>query len=141
LNGWRESQPGAQRSDGVTTRNVRWRPDPLDQITPDRPLPAHDTRLRTNVHGTVFAARAAVIERLQVGDRLLLIPDPPQEDEPPAVWVHIAGGDVLGHLPVQISAWLAPLMLSGERCSATVTAIGGPDARSWERIEIELVRS
>jgi hypothetical protein len=82
-----------------------------------------------------------VIDRLQVGDRLLLIPDPPDDDTPPAVWVHVAGGDVLGHLPVQIAAWLGPLMLRGHRCSATVTAVQGPETRSWERIEIELVRA
>jgi hypothetical protein len=122
-------------------RGDRRRPHPLEQISPERPEPTHDTRFRTNVHGTVFAARPAVIERLQVGDRLLLIPDPPDDDTPPAVWVHIAGGDVLGHLPVQVAAWLAPRMLAGERCGATVTAVFGPQTRSWERIEIELIRS
>ena len=105
------------------------------------PMPPKELRLRTNVHGTVFAARTLVIERLQAGEPLLLVPDPPQPDEPCAVWVHVAGGDVLGHLPVQIAAWLAPWMLAGGRCRATGTRVGPADAPSWSRIEIELERS
>ena len=105
------------------------------------PLPPREMRLRTNVHGTVFAARTLVIERLEPGEPLLLVPDPLQTDEPPAVWVHVAGGDVLGHLPVQIAAWLAPWMLAGGRCRATVLHVGPPDSASWNRIGIELERS
>ena len=105
------------------------------------PPPPEDLRFRTNVHGTVFAARTSVVGRLQVGDVLLLVPDPPSADEPPAVWVHVAGGDVLGHVPVQVAAWLAPWMLAGGRCRATVLAVRGPDVASWNRIEIELERS
>lgn len=105
------------------------------------PLPPEELRHRTNVHGTVFAARAAVVERLQEGEKLLLVPDPPTEDEPPAVWVHVAGGDVLGHVPQQIAAWLAPWMLGGGRCQAHVIAIRGPDVASFNRIEILLERS
>ncbi len=105
------------------------------------PMPPKESRLRTNVHGSVFAARTSVVDRLQVGDRLLLVPDPPQDDDPPAVWIHVAGGDVLGHVPVQIAAWLGPWMLAGGRCQASVIAVGGPDVASWNRIEIELHRS
>ena len=105
------------------------------------PIPPEDPRLRTNVHGTVFAARTSVIERLLPGESLLLVPDPPQDDEPPAVWIHVAGGDVLGHVPVQIAAWLAPWMLAGGRCQAKVLAVKGADVQSWNRIEIELHRS
>lgn len=105
------------------------------------PNPPEELRLRTNVHGSVFAARAIVVERLQPGEPLLLVPDPPQHEEPPAVWVHVAGGDVLGHVPVQIAAWLAPWMLAGGRCQANVVAVKGPDVESWNRIEIELLRS
>ncbi len=105
------------------------------------PMPPKELRLRTNVHGTVFAARTAVVDRLAVGDSLLLVPDPLQEGEPPAVWLHVAGGDVLGHLPQQVSAWLAPFMLAGGRCQARVVVIRGADAPSWSRIGIELERS
>lgn len=105
------------------------------------PPPPEDLRFRTNVHGTVFAARTSVVDRLKAGDGLLLVPDPPSPDEPPAVWVHVAGGDVLGHVPVQVAAWLAPWMLAGGRCRATVLAVRGPEVASWSRIEIELERS
>lgn len=105
------------------------------------PMPPRESRLRTNVHGTVFAARTSVVERLQPGDTLLLVPDPPQDDDPPSVWVHVSGGDVLGHLPVQVAAWLGPWMLAGGRCQASVTQVRGPDVASWNRIEIELERS
>jgi HIRAN domain len=103
-------------------------------------IPPLELRLRTNVHGTVFAARAAVVARLAPGTRLLLVPDPAVEDEPPAVWVHVSGGDVLGHVPVQVASWLAPWMLAGGRCHATVTTVRGPDVASWNRVEIELER-
>ena len=105
------------------------------------PLPPKESRLRTNVHGSVFAARTSVVDRLQAGDRLLLVPDPPKADDPPAVWIHVAGGDVLGHVPVQIAAWLGPWMLAGGRCQASVVSVRGPDVASWNRIEIELHRS
>lgn len=105
------------------------------------PAPPTETTLRTHVHGTVFAARTAVVDRLHTGDPLLLVPDlPGDDDEPPAVWVHVQGGDVLGHVPVQVAAWLAPYMLAGGRCRATVTHVGGPETASWHRVEIELAR-
>ena len=105
------------------------------------PRPPKELRFRTNVHGTVFAARTEVVERLAPGDPLLLVPDPLEADTPPAVWVHVAGGDVLGHLPVQVAAWLAPWMLAGGRCRANVLAVRGPDVASWNRIEVDLERS
>lgn len=117
-------------------------PHGITENTPPLPPPGppREARVRTNVHGSVFAARASVIERLAPGDALLLVPDPAVDDEPPAVWVHVAGGDVLGHLPVQIAAWVAPWMLEGGRCRAVVTHVLGPDAASWNRIAIELER-
>jgi hypothetical protein len=51
----------------------------------------------TAVYGTVFGRRTDVLHRLRVGDRLILVPDPPGTDEP-NVWVHAPGGDVIGHL-------------------------------------------
>jgi HIRAN domain len=105
------------------------------------PTPPTERSLRTNVHGTVFAARRAVADRVQVGEQLLLVPELPKEEELPAVWVHVHGGDVLGHVPVHVAAWLAPFMLAGGRCQAVVTAVLGPEVESWNRIEIELRRS
>lgn len=114
--------------------------DPQDDV-PMPPPPPVELRFRTNVHGTVFAARSALVERLAVGESLLLVPDPPLEEEPPAVWLHVAGGDVLGHLPQQIAAWLAPFMLAGGRCQAKVLHVHGADVPSWHRVEVELERS
>ena len=105
------------------------------------PLPPEELCHRTNVHGTVFAAGVSVVDRVQPGDRLLQVPDPPADDEPPAVWVHVAGGDVLGYISSQIAAWLAPWMLAGGRCQASVVAVHGADVASFNRIEIALERS
>ena len=89
----------------------------------------------TPVHGTIFAERAAAVARLAVGEPLLLVPDPPGA-EVPAVWVHATGGDVVGHLPLQVAAWVAPFMLAGGGCAATVESVGGPDTASWQRLVI-----
>ena len=94
-------------------------------------------RFECAVHGTVFGERAAVVRRLRANDPLILVPDPPGA-EVPAVWVHAPGGDVVGHLPVHVAAWLAPWMLAGARCSARVGAVGGADVASWERLSIEV---
>ena len=99
--------------------------------------PPYTSPFQTAVHGTVFAARATVVQRLQVGDRLILVPDPPGTGVP-AVWVHAEGGDVIGHLPLQIAAWLAPWMLEGGRCQAFVEKVGGDDVESWKRLLIEI---
>ena len=77
-------------------------------------LPPEELRHRTNVHGTVFAARAAVVDRITVGDQLLLVPDLLTDDDPPAVWVHVAGGDVLGYVPRRLRrGWPLGCSLAG----------------------------
>jgi hypothetical protein len=91
----------------------------------------------TPVHGTVFAERAAAVARLVVGDPLLLLPDPPGADVP-AVWVHAPGGDVVGHLPLQVAAWLAPFMLAGGRCRASVASLGDVSTASWQRLVVNV---
>jgi hypothetical protein len=93
----------------------------------------HPSSFSTAVHGTVFAKRTDVVHRLKGGDEVMLIPDPPGA-EVPAVWVHARGGDVVGHLPVQIAAWLAPWMLAGGRCRAYVERVGSDDVESWNRL-------
>lgn len=90
---------------------------------------------RTPVYGTVFAQRTEVVHRLQSGDRLILVPDPSGAD-PQTVWVHARGGDVVGHLSPDVSAWLAPWMLAGSCYSAEVTEIRGDDVASWKRLVI-----
>ena len=97
----------------------------------------YPTTFRTTVHGTVFGERAHLLDRLSAGDRLLLIPDPPGEDEP-AVWDHLPEGDPVGHLPPEINAWLAPLMVPGIVVSARAIRIGGCDVPSWKRLLIEV---
>jgi hypothetical protein len=89
----------------------------------------------TPVYGTVFGQRAVVLGRLQPGDHLILVPDPPGTDEP-SVWVHAPGGDVVGHLAPDINAWLVPRMLAGERCGATVAHVAGNDVASYKRLII-----
>jgi hypothetical protein len=101
------------------------------------PFPTDHEAFSTAVHGTVFAARARVVDRLQAGDAVLLIPDPPGA-EVPAVWVHAHGGDVVGHVPQQVAAWLAPWMLGGGRCQASVESIGTADVESWRRLVIRV---
>ena len=99
--------------------------------------PPHDEHFHTPVYGTVFGERMTVVHRLRVGDRLILVPDPPGTDVP-AVWVHAQGGDVIGHLPLQIAAWLAPWMLAGGRAQASVEKVSGDDVESWRRLVIEV---
>ena len=92
---------------------------------------------RTTVHGTVFGERAARVAQVTPGDELVLIPDPPMEDEP-EVWVHARGGEPLGHLPPEINQWLAPWLLRGGSAHATVLKVRGPDQPSWRRLLIEV---
>lgn len=102
------------------------------------PLPAqHPATFRTTVHGTVFGERAAHLDTLEPGDRLVLIPDPPWEDDP-AVWVHLQAGDPIGHLPPEINAWLAPWLLRGGAASAVAVRIKGAEVPSWKRLVIEV---
>jgi hypothetical protein len=94
-------------------------------------------RFRATVHGTVFGNRTDVVHRLHEGDRLILVPDPPGSALP-GVWVHAAGGDVVGHLPYEIGAWLQPWMLEGGRCGATVEAVHGDDEPSFRRVVVRV---
>jgi hypothetical protein len=90
---------------------------------------------QTPVYGTVFGRRTDVVHRLHAGDRLILVPDPPGT-EPPTVWVHARGGDVVGHLSPDVSDWLAPWMLSGMCYGAEVAIVRGDDVASWKRLVI-----
>ncbi len=91
----------------------------------------------TPVYGTVFARRTEVVHRLQPGDRLILVPDPPGTF-PPNVWVHARGGDVVGHLSPDVNSWLAPWMLAGWCYGAEVVEVFGDEVASWKRLVINV---
>lgn len=100
--------------------------------------PGQPARFRATVHGTVFGERSARVDGIHSHDALLLIPDPPMEDEP-KVWVHIATGDPIGYLPAEISAWLAPWLHRGGRASARAAQVRtAADAPSWRRLVVEI---
>ncbi len=101
-------------------------------LPPDRPA-----CFRATVHGTVFGGRSAYLRDLNPGDALLLIPGPPTDDDP-GVWVHIATGDVIGHLPPEIELWLSPWLLRGGKASARVMRVEGEDVPSWRRLMVEV---
>lgn len=94
---------------------------------------------RTPVYGTVFGRRSEVAHRLHSGDQLILVPDPPGA-VPQTVWVHARGGDVVGHLSPDVSAWLAPWMFRGARYGAEVIVNRGADVASWKRLVIVVRR-
>jgi len=123
----------------------------VPSILPDTP------QFAVPVYGTIFAERSLAVQRLQGGDQLILVPDPPGIDEPieadtdgeramarvveqPKVWVHATGGDVLGHLSPDINGWLVPRMLAGARYAATVRSVGAPGEASWKRLVIDVRR-
>ena len=99
--------------------------------------PYYSEPFRTTVLGTVFGKRTDVVHRLHAGDRLILVPDPPGADIP-AVYVHAPGGDVIGHLSLQIAVWLAPWMLAGGRAGAVVDKVHSDDVESWQRLIIRV---
>ena len=92
---------------------------------------------RTTVHGTVFGERAGHLQQVSAGDDLLLLPGPPIEEEP-GVWVHLPGGEIIGHLPPEIEAWLSPWMLRGGRAAARAIRVSGANVPSWRRLLIEV---
>lgn len=105
---------------------------------PAPPLPEHAPPcFRATVHGSVFARRSDHVERIRAGDELLLIPDPPVQDQP-EIWVHLPSGDPVGHLPPEIQSWLAPWMLRGGRARARALRVSGPETPSWRRLLIEV---
>ena len=107
-------------------------------VTRTPPLPPHrPSCFRSTVHGTVFGERAKHLQRVTAGDELIIVPGPPTDEEP-GIWVHLPGGDLLGHLPPEIEHWLAPWMLRGGRASARALKVEGGDAPSWRRLLIEV---
>ncbi len=109
----------------------------MDRIRPTFPT-GHPREFRTTVHGTVFAGRDRHLDGLHAGDALYLIPDPPGQ-EPPEVWVHVEGGDPVGHLPPEICAWLAPWLRLGGGAEAKALRVRGAEVPSWRRLLVEVV--
>jgi hypothetical protein len=105
----------------------------MSSVLPDTP------QFDVPVYGTVFAERAIVVRRLREGDHLILVPDPPGVEEP-SVWVHAAGGDVVGHLSPDLNRWMVPRMLDGARYTARVLSVNDPATASWKRLIITVRR-
>ena len=105
-------------------------------MTPSLP-PGQPAVFRTTVHGIVFGDRAALVAQLAEGDALVLIPDPPMEEDP-AVWVHGSDGAPIGHLPPEINTWLAPFLYRRGTATAVVAKVGGDDVPSWRRLLVEV---
>ena len=102
------------------------------------PLPPDGPPLfRVTVHGTVFGERGALIPLLEEGDALILLPDPPGTGVA-RVWVHRGEGDLLGHLPPEVEAWLAPWLRAGGRAVATVVKVQGAEVPSYRRVVVEV---
>ncbi|MFW5952105.1 MAG: hypothetical protein ACOCVZ_08330 [Gemmatimonadota bacterium] len=101
-------------------------------LPPDRPRHFFAT-----VHGTVFGERSGRVDALEAGDELVLLPDPPVQEDP-GVWVHGRNGDLIGHLPPEIEVWLGPWLLRGGRARARAVRVSGADVPSWRRLLIEV---
>ena len=106
----------------------------MSHVRPPAPPPA---RFRSTVHGTVFAGRDRHLEGLSPGDSLVLVADPP-DGRRAAVWVHLPGGDPVGHLPLEIGGWLGPWLRAGGRTRTTALRVGGTHVPSWRRLVVDV---
>jgi hypothetical protein len=105
---------------------------------PSREFPeGRARRFRATVHGTVFAGREGLLARLREGDAVRLVADPPGQGAP-GVWVHLASGDPIGHLPPEIARWLWAWLAGGGRAEAVAVHVGGEDEPSWRRVVLEV---
>jgi len=109
----------------------------MEERAPPPTPPGWASSFRATVHGTVFGERANLLARIRAGDELFLIPGPPLDDDP-GVWVHLPGGDLVGHLPPEIEAWLSPWLQHGGRATARAVRVSGYDTPSWRRLLIEV---
>jgi hypothetical protein len=106
--------------------------------TQAKPLPPGGAEVfRTTVHGLPFGDRARHLKRVRAAQELVLIPDP-AGPSPNHVWVHLKAGEPLGHLPEEISRWLAPWMRRGGRARARVLRVGDETVPSWKRLLVEV---
>jgi hypothetical protein len=90
--------------------------------------------LTTKVAGVTYDNRALVVERLVVGERLLLRRDPTNRYDKNAVAVMTLSGAQAGFIPKELAARLAPVMdAHGGTLAAEVEAVTGDPARGFNR--------
>lgn len=94
---------------------------------------------RATVHGLAFADRSRHLDRIDPGQPLLLVPDPPGAPLE-QVWIHLPGDDPdpVGHLPDEIARWLGPWMRDGGRARARAIRVGDEETPSWKRLLVEV---
>lgn len=105
--------------------------------TPPRFPEGWPDSFRATVHGTVFGGRDRHLDDVHAGDAVLLVADPPGQDDP-GVWVHLVGGEPIGHLPPEISHWLWPWLSRGGTAEAKAVRVRGEDVPSWRRVVLEI---
>ena len=71
------------------------------------------------------------------GEPLRLHADPPGQ-EAPEVWVHLPSGDLVGHLPPEVSDWLWPWLQEGGQAQVRTLRVRGAEVPSWRRVVIEV---
>jgi len=79
----------------------------------------------TKIVGSTFCGGQNLIPELDRGDPLQLVRDPENEFDTNAVQVRNENGDLLGHLPKDTAAEVAPLMDGGTEVKAKVAEITG----------------
>lgn len=99
--------------------------------------PSAASVFRATVHGLAFADRNRHLNRVRSGEPLVLVPDPPGS-KIEQVWVHLRGGDVVGHLPNEICSWLGPWMRRGGRARVRPLRVGDETVPSWKRLLVEV---
>lgn len=106
------------------------RVDPLSQ-------PGRAREFRCTVHGLCFDNRYRLLEAVHAGDPLVLRREPDNAIGGDAIQVLTVETETLGYVPRTISRWLAPLMDSGYRPTASVLKVrsGCP---YYERLVIEV---
>jgi hypothetical protein len=94
-------------------------------------------QFRATVHGIAFADRERHLDRVEEGDTMVIIADPPGGRDP-GVWVHHQDGAPIGHLPPEIASWLWPWLHGGGGARARALRVHGAEQPSWRRFVVEV---